>query len=43
MDKCDVAEGHLIIFNRRVDVLWDEKIFQQEKSYQGQKIVVWGM
>jgi hypothetical protein len=29
-DLCNAAEAHLIIFDRRKEVDWDEKIWQRE-------------
>ncbi len=43
MDKCGAEQGHLVIFNRRPDVLWEEKIFHQQKTCHGKKIMIWGM
>lgn len=43
MDKCNSHVGHLIIFDRTVDKPWSEKIFQRQRSHQGQLITVWGM
>ncbi len=43
MDRSGTTEGHLIIFDRRETVAWDEKIFRQERTYQDQAITVWGM
>jgi len=44
MDSCGTDEGHLIIFDRSTQKRsWDEKIFDQEESYQGETITVWGM
>jgi hypothetical protein len=43
MDHCGTDKGHLIIFDRRPHITWDEKVFRREESHQGQKIVVWGM
>ena len=43
MDRCGADEGHLVIFDRYEKKSWDEKIYQDEKSYQGTKIKVWGM
>ncbi|MDZ7759230.1 MAG: AAA-like domain-containing protein [Desulfovermiculus sp.] len=42
LDRCGTDEGHLIVFDRRDGVSWEEKIFQREESYQGRKITVWG-
>ena len=43
MDRCGTTDGHLIIFDRRPDITWDEKIFMHAEEYQGKKIKVWGM
>ena len=43
MDACGAADGHLIIFNRRPDVAWDEKIFRRPEQFDGHPITVWGM
>jgi hypothetical protein len=40
MDKCGAKEGHLIIFDRKSDKKWDEKIYCEVIS---DKIKVWGM
>jgi hypothetical protein len=43
MNRCGTNEGHLIAFDRRENISWEEKIFCLEKEYQGYKIMVWGM
>jgi hypothetical protein len=43
MDRCGTREGHLVIFDRRADRKWEEKIFRQSEQYEGKAIVVWGM
>jgi len=43
MDKCGATEGHLVIFDRRKSVSWEEKIFHKKMEYNGKKIMVWGM
>ena len=43
MDRCGSPEGHLIIFDRRPDKIWDEKIFRREELAEGKKVIVWGM
>ncbi|OEU80691.1 MAG: hypothetical protein BA872_03340 [Desulfobacterales bacterium C00003060] len=43
MDKCHADEGHLIIFDRRPDVTWEDKIFLEQAEYGGKTIRVWGM
>lgn len=43
MDKTASDVGHLLIFDRKEDKTWDEKVFREEKEYNGKKIIVWGM
>ncbi len=43
MDKTASDVGHLLIFDRKDDKTWDEKVFREEKEYNGKKIIVWGM
>lgn len=43
MDKCHTGEGHLVIFDLRIERTWEEKIFHREKAYKGKKIKVRGM
>ena len=43
MDKCGATEGHLVIFDRRKSISWEEKIFNKEMEYDRKKIMVWGM
>jgi len=43
MDACGTTDGHLIIFNRRSDVAWEEKIFRRAEQFDGHPITVWGM
>ena len=43
MDHCGTEEGHLIVFDRRQGVAWEEKVFVRKETYQGQEIAVWGM
>ena len=43
MDRCGAKEGHLVIFDRRVNVSWEDKIFKRQESFQGATILVWGM
>ncbi len=45
-DKCNATESHLIIFDRRENIPWDEKIWNnEEKSTCGHphKIKIWGL
>jgi hypothetical protein len=43
LDRCGTSDGHLVVFDRRSEVSWSEKIFQHEYDFEGQKIEVWGM
>ena len=45
MDKCGgtINEGHFILFDRRPNRSWDEKIWHRMENYNGRKIMVWGM
>jgi hypothetical protein len=43
MDKCGATEGHLVIFDRRKTVSWEEKIFHKAFVHEGKTIMVWGM
>ncbi len=43
MDRCDAAEGHLVIFDRAEHKPWAEKIFRRKETYSGTQITVWGV
>ena len=44
MDRAGaIDEGHFIIFDRTPGKPWDEKIWHEEREYNGRKIMVWGM
>ncbi len=43
MDKIGTTDGHLIIFDRREDVNWNDKIFHEDQEHEGKKITIWGM
>ncbi len=43
MDKCGTEHGCLVIFDKRKNTSWEEKIFRREEEYKGHKIMVWGM
>ena len=49
MDKAGVNEGHLIIFDRRANRTWDEKIFMEVVKLAGvpdgsdHSVRIWGM
>ena len=41
--QCDAAEAHLLIFNRKPEVSWDDKIWHQSLSQDQRQIAVWGL
>ena len=44
MDRCDAEAGHLVIFDRREDRRWEDKIFHYRRtSASGVEIDIWGM
>jgi hypothetical protein len=42
-DRCAADEAHLVIFDRRPDRSWAEKIWQRNERYQDWAISVWGV
>jgi hypothetical protein len=43
MDRCGTDEGHLVIFDRRLDRSWEEKVYHRKEKFSGKTIQVWGM
>ena len=44
MDRCDAEAGHLVVFDRRDDRRWKDKIFRNRRaSNSGVEIDIWGM
>jgi len=44
MDKRgSINEGHFIVFDRRPNRAWRDKIWHRTETYDGRKIEVWGM
>ena len=44
MDRCAAEEGHLVIFDRRANRRWDDKVFNCRRALaSGVAIEVWGM
>jgi hypothetical protein len=42
--QCGADEAHLLIFDRRPDTCWDDKLWQQPARRVGQRLIsVWGM
>ena len=42
-DATGAEEAHLVIFDRRPTIPWEEKIWQRTESFQGRIVTVWGM
>ena len=40
--QCGADEAHLIVFDRRPDSPWDERIWQRDVTEQGRVLGVWG-
>ena len=43
LNRCGADEAHLIIFDRRPQRSWSEKIFRRQEVCRGVPITVWGM
>lgn len=43
LDRCGAEDGHLIIFDRRPDRKWSEKIFRKTETIEGKSVTIWGM
>jgi len=43
MDRCGAVEGHLVIFDRRPGISWEERLFSESNDFQNVRITVWGM
>ena len=43
MDRCDAAEGHLVVFDRTPDKPWEDKVFRREETLHRRAVTVWGM
>ena len=42
MDISGTDEGHLVVFDMRPDRSWAERVFREERDWQGARIMVWG-
>ena len=40
--RCGADEAHLLIFDRRPDIAWEEKVWQREETHAGMQVGVWG-
>ncbi len=43
LDRAGTKDGHLLIFDRRLGMTWEERIFQRVETCRGYPIQVWGM
>jgi len=42
-DRCGTDEAHLLIFDRRPDRSWEDKLYRREECLEGRTVRVWGM
>jgi hypothetical protein len=42
-DKAGAEEAYLVVFDRRADIAWDERIWQRSETVGVRAIGVWGM
>ena len=43
LERCAAAEGHLVVFDRRPDRTWEQKLFRRDEPTGGAPVTVWGM
>ena len=43
LQRCSAAEGHLVVFDRRPERTWEEKLFRRAETSAGTPVTVWGM
>ena len=43
LQRCAAAEGHLVIFDRRPERTWEDKVFRRGETEGGVPVTVWGM
>ena len=43
MDRCAADEGRLVVFDRRPETSWEDKVFRRDSDTAGARVVVWGM
>jgi hypothetical protein len=41
-DKCGTEEIHLVVFDKRENKTWAEKVFQRNMKLKGKIVKVWG-
>lgn len=42
-DRCGAAAAHLVVFDRRPGVTWEERIFHEVRTHAGRAVAIWGM
>ena len=42
MDRCAAQAGHLVVFDRRADRPWEEKLFRRREAFGDRPVTVWG-
>ena len=42
-DKCNPENSNILIFDRRENIDWKDKVFTEEREQNGYKIKIWGM
>ena len=42
MDISGTDEGHLVVFDMRLGRSWAQRVFRNERDWQGARITVWG-
>ena len=43
LQRCSAAEGHLVVFDRRPERTWEDKLFRRAETSAGTRVTVWGM
>jgi hypothetical protein len=43
VQRTGAADAHLLLFDRRPEIPWEQKIFRREEQHEGLAITVWGM
>ncbi len=42
-DRCRASAAHLVIFDRRPGMSWDEKVYRERRTFGGREVEIWGM
>jgi hypothetical protein len=41
-DRCGASEAHIVVFDRRPDIPWEDRIWQRESTHGAWTLGVWG-